>query len=106
MINQSGITPVDMRVLVRPDPVEEVTKGGIIVADVTKDKQKYAGTKATLVAVGSNAFVDWGEKADKPKPGDRVHFAQYSGSWIKGEDGVEYVILNDKDLTSVLEAAR
>jgi chaperonin GroES len=104
-INTSGIHPVDLRVLVKPDPVEEVTKGGIIIADATKDKQKFAGTKATLIAVGCNAFLEWGQGARKPQPGDRVHYAQYSGSWIKGDDGADYVILNDKDLTSIVEAS-
>lgn len=101
--NTSGIVPVDLRVLVKPDPVEEVTKGGVIIADVTKEKQKYAGTKATLVAAGDNAFSEWGAAARKPRPGDRVHFAQYSGAWIKGDDGEDYVIMNDKDLTSIVE---
>lgn len=105
-MNHSGIVPVDHRVLVKPDPVEEVTKGGIIIADVTKDKQKYAGTKATLIAAGCNAFSDWGEGAQKPKPGDRVHYAQYTGAWIKGEDGEDYVVLNDEDLTSIVEAGQ
>lgn len=108
MDNTSGIVPVDMRVLVKPDPVEEVTKGGVFLADSTKEKQKYAGTKATLIAVGPNAFLDWGTDADgEPKngvkPGSRVHFAQFSGSEIKGADGERYVIMNDKDLTAVLE---
>lgn len=106
MQNTSGIQPVDMRVLVKPDPVEETTKGGIILADTTKEREKYAGTKATLIAAGDNAFKDWGPDARKPKPGDRVHFAQYTGARIKGVDGDEYVILNDADLTSVIEAAQ
>lgn len=102
MDNPSGIIPVDMRVLVKPDPVEEVTAGGIIKPQTTADREKFAGTKAVLVRAGSNAFKEWGETADKPKPGDRVHFAQYSGSRIKGEDGDEYCIMNDADLTSIL----
>lgn len=106
MTNPSGIKPVDMRVLVKPDPVEEVTAGGIIKPQTTADREKFAGTKATLVATGSNAFRDWGDGADKPEPGARVHFAQYSGSRIKGEDGEDYVIMNDADLTSILECAQ
>lgn len=104
--NPSGIVPLDLRVLVKPDPVEEKTSGGIILADTTKDREKYAGTKATLIAVGCNAFREWGDEAQKPVPGARVHFAQYSGSRIKGEDGEEYVIMNDADLTSIVEAGR
>lgn len=104
MTNPSGIAPVDVKVLVKPDPVEEMTKGGIILADTTKEQQKYAGTKATLVAVGCNAFGEWGEAARRPKAGDRVHYAQYSGARIKGADGEDYVIMNDEDLTSIIEA--
>lgn len=101
MDNPSGIIPVDMRVLVKPDPVEEKI-GSILLTDQAKEKAKYAGTKATLVAVGSNAFLEWGAAALKPAPGARVHFAQYSGSEIKGEDDQRYVIMNDKDITSIL----
>lgn len=104
-MNPSGITPVDMRVLVKPDPVEETTKGGLILADVTKEKQKYAGTKATLIATGPNAFKDWGPGTGI-QPGVRVHFAQYSGARIKGEDGEDYVIMNDADLTCTIEGTR
>ena len=104
--NLSGIIPLDLRVLVKPDPVEEKTAGGIILADSTKDQKKYAGTKATLVAVGCNAFKEWGDDATKPEPGARVHFAQYSGARLKGEDDEEYVIMNDADLTSIVEAAK
>lgn len=104
--NTSGITPLDLRILVKPDPVEEVSKGGIILADATKDREKYAGTKATLIALGDNAFKEWGDHAAKPKPGDRVHYAQYSGARIKGEDGEDYVIMNDADLTSLVEGGR
>lgn len=103
-MNTSGLTPLDLRILVKPDPVEEKTKGGIILADTTRDKSKYAATKATLVAVGENAFREWGEGARKPKPGDRVLFAQYSGARHEGNDGQDYICMNDADLLAVIEA--
>lgn len=100
-LNTSGIVPLDLRILVRPD--EPVTKiGSIAVPDTYRDKQKYAGTKATLIAAGSNAFREWGE-ARKPQPGDRVLFAQYTGAREKGADGADYVIMNDADLLAVIE---
>jgi len=102
--NASGVTPLDLRILVKPDPVQDKI-GNVYLSDSTKEREKYAGTKATLIAVGANAFREWGA-ALRPKPGDRVHFAQYSGSRITGEDGEEYVIMNDADLTSIVEAAR
>lgn len=102
-MNVSGLHPLDCRILVKPDPVEEVTRGGIIIADTTRDRQKYAATKATLIAAGSNAFREWGEEARKPQPGDRVLFAQYTGAREKGEDGEDYVLMNDEDLLAVIE---
>jgi chaperonin GroES len=104
MANPSGIVPLDLRILVKPDPVEEVTKGGIILADTTRDKQKYAATKATLVAVGANAFKEWGANALVPVPGARVCYAQYAGAEQKGADGERYCVMNDADLLAVLEA--
>jgi chaperonin GroES len=106
MENTSGIVPVDLRILVKPDPVEEVTAGGIIRPDSVKDKQKYAATKATFVAAGENAFKEWGETATKPKPGDRVLYAQYSGAREKGADGDDYCLMNDADLLGLIEVAR
>lgn len=102
MTNPSGVRPVDLRVLVKPDPVEETTKGGILLPDSTKDRAKYAGTKATLIAVGDNAFREWGDKALKPVPGDRVLFAQYSGAEHVTPNGERYIVMNDADLLAVI----
>lgn len=104
MKNTSGITPFDLRILVKPDVEEERTAGGIIRPDSTRDKAKYAATKAIFVEAGTNAFTEWGSEARKPVPGDRVLFAQYSGAREKGADGADYVLMNDKDLLAVMEA--
>jgi chaperonin GroES len=103
MENTSGIVPVDLRILVKPDAVEEKI-GNVFLPDQHKDKLKYAATKATVIAVGCNAYEKWGEEARKPKPGDRVLFAQYTGAREKGRDGEDYVIMNDEDLLAVIEA--
>jgi co-chaperonin GroES (HSP10) len=104
MKNTSGITPVDLRILVKPDAVEEKI-GSVFVPDSHRDKAKYAGTKATFVAAGANAFAEWGDAARKPQAGDCVLFAQYSGAREKGADGADYVVMNDKDLLAVIEAS-
>lgn len=97
MTNPSGIQPADVKVLVRPDPVEEKTKGGIILADVTKERDKYATTRGALIAKGPNAFAEWGEAAAFGL-GSRVVFAQYAGLRVKGDDGEDYLVMNDEDL--------
>lgn len=107
MNNSSGIQPLDMRVLVKPDPVEEVTNGGIILIQAEVEKQKYATVKATLVAVGVNAWTEARSHSafTAPEPGDRVLIAKYGGVALKGDDGAEYRILNDEDITALLVEA-
>ena len=107
MVNSSGIEPLDMRVLVKPDKVEERTKGGIILVESHVEKEKYATCKATLVACGVNA---WSEAQRHPafitpRPGDRVLIAKYGGVMLTGEDGEEYRIMNDEDVTGLLTEA-
>jgi chaperonin GroES len=97
MTNPSGIDPADVKVLVRPDPVEEKTKGGIILADTTKERDKYATTRGTLIAKGPNAFAEWGE-GNGPMDGARVVFAQYAGLRVKGDDGDDFLVMNDEDI--------
>jgi chaperonin GroES len=100
-MNTSGIVPADVKVLVLPDPVEEKTAGGIIRPDMLRDKEKFATTKATLVAKGAGAFLEWAE-ADRPEVGARVVTAQYAGLRIKGADGADYVVCNDEDIIAML----
>lgn len=98
--NESGITPLDLVALVYPDPVEAVTKGGIILPETTLDRQKYHTQKATLVAVGKSCFTQW---VEKPAPGARVLIVQYAGTLIKGADGKEYRIVKNDDIIAGLE---
>lgn len=98
--NPSGIIPLDLVALVLPDPVEAVTKGGIIIPNTTQDKQKYRTQKATLIAVGKSCFAEW---VEKPQPGQHVLIAEYSGTLIKGKDGLEYRVIRNDDLVAILE---
>lgn len=98
--NTSGIVPLDLVALIYPDPVEEVSSGGIIIPKTAADKQKYHVQKATLVAVGKSCFHEW---VEKPEPGQRVLFAQYAGTLIEGKDGKEYRMVRNEDLIAILE---
>lgn len=100
-MTSSGITPLDLKVLVLPDVVEERTAGGILLPDAIKDKQKFSTVNAVLVAVGPNAFREWGAD-NAPTPGSRIVVAQYAGSRVKGQDGKEYVLMNDEDVIAGL----
>lgn len=104
MSNESGIRPLDLKVLLLPEKTEEVTKGGVYLPDAVKDKEKFAAVRAKLIAVGQNAFREWGAGA-APEIGSTVMTAQYAGLRQKGADGVDYVVANDSDVIAVLEVA-
>ena len=104
--NPSGIHPTEFRVLVLPAKVDEKTKGGIILPDEKKERDQYAVMEATIIECSPLAFTyesNWPENAHKPKAGDRVVIAKYSGALIKGKDGQEYKLIADKDIAAVLE---
>lgn len=100
MVNESGLRPVEFKVLILPDEVKEKTKGGIILPDMTKERQEMAQVKGTIVGVGADAFADWTEKL---VAGDRVYYGKYAGYTVTGNDGKEYRLVNDKDIVAVLE---
>lgn len=100
-VNQSGLQPVDFKVLVLQDTVEEVSEGGIVIAREAVQKEQWKEVRATLIAVGGDAFNDWCDP--RPKPGDRVVVREYSGYKITGKDGVEYQVCNDKDISLIIE---
>jgi chaperonin GroES len=101
IMNHSGIQPLDLRVLVLPDPVEVKTAGGIILPDQHKEREKYAMQHGTLVAVGENAWEEAASRSSafvKPQPGDRVVISKYGGTMLTGTDGKEYRLMNDEDV--------
>lgn len=106
-MNQSGIRPQEFNVLVKPDAVETKTKGGIIIPESKLERDEFARTEGTLVAISPIAFSfdDWPEEiADqKPKVGDRVIFSRYQAQELTGRDGCKYWIMKDKSIVAVLE---
>lgn len=104
-MNPSGIQPTEFKVLIEPKPVEEKI-GSIIIPDQKKEHDKYATTEGRIVAISHLAFTyataeEWGDK--RPKAGDRVLYAKYAGVHVKGRDGKEYLLVNDKDICATIE---
>lgn len=103
MINDSGLKPMEYNVVVKPDAVEEVTPGGIILPVTQTDRDKLAVEEGMLVAVSPHAFsyAEW-DGAKPPQVGERVVFARYAGALHKrGEQ--DYRIIKDKDIIAVVE---
>lgn len=103
-MNTSGIKPMEYNVLVKPSEVEAKTKGGIILADETKEKEQFGRMEGTLVAVSPLAFsfADWPEGAEKPQPGQTVLFSRYQGTEITGRDGAKYWLMKDQSIAGVM----
>ena len=85
--------------LVRPKEVEEITPGGIIRPDQTRDREQGGEQEGELIELSPGAFT-FEKFPDEclPKPGDTLLFAKYAGVKVDGVDGVEYRIINDKDI--------
>lgn len=105
--NKSGIAPTEFKILILPAKVENKI-GSILIPDESKDRQQFAQMEGEIVAVAPLAFsyatkAEWETVgAEPPKVGDKVLFAKFAGAIHKGRDGVEYRIVNDKDITAVL----
>ena len=119
-MNETGIGISGNRVVVKPDDVEKKTDGGIVIPDTVADGYQDAQSTGVLIAVGPDAWqhttkktyrlIDGTmrlvglEKTGYSEPfadvGDRVAFAKFGGLKVVGEDGNEYRLLNDEDITA------
>lgn len=106
-MNSSGVTPLDMRVLVKPDPVQTKTAGGLFLSDETIERDQWATTRGVLIEAGVNAWAEARAAGfTPPLVGARVLFGRYSGNGngkgFKGDDGEDYRIMNDEDILGII----
>jgi chaperonin GroES len=96
--------PTGWRVLVLPYTLPSKTKGGIIMADETLEKNRLATNVGYVVSVGPDAYRDEEKFPNGAwcKKGDWVMFGRYAGSRFKIIDG-ELRILNDDEVIAVLD---
>ena len=95
--------PTGWRLLVLPFKIKEKTKGGIIMSDITIEKQQVASQCGLVVALGDQCY-DKKRYPEGPwcKKGDWVVFARYAGSRIQ-IDGGEVRLLNDDEILATIE---
>lgn len=100
--NPSGHLPLWEQCIVEPDPVEEKTKGGIIIPETSQKVE--TGCIGTLIAYGPQAFRDEDDEffPGAPDIGERVFFPRYAGTLFKGEDGKDYRSMKDRDIKLVV----
>lgn len=85
--------PINDRVVVKPAPAEEKTKGGIIIPDTAKEKPQ----RGEVIAVGPGKEG----KALNVKKGDMVLYGKYSGQEMTLE-GEDYLIMREDDILVIL----
>lgn len=99
--NTSGIYPQGDRVLVKPDEIEEELESGIVLPEQVRQMHGQAQTAGYLVAAGADSWSDY--RQSFAGIGDRVMFAKYGGQVVWGKDGAEYRVLNDTDITAIVD---
>ena len=101
--NASGILPTGGHILVLPQKVEETTASGIILRTASaNDKEQQAATVGTLVAVGASAWADLDSGEPWAAVGNKISYSRYAGVSMIGQDGEEYILINDNDVLAKL----
>jgi chaperonin GroES len=92
------LKPLADRVVIKPAPAEEKSKGGIILPDTAKEKPVIG----EVVAVGPGKVTDDGKKVSpEVKVGDKVLYGKYSGTEVTVE-GEEYLIMREADIFAIV----
>lgn len=87
------MSPINDRVVVKPAPAEEKTKGGIIIPDTAKEKPQ----RGEVVAVGPGKDGN----LMTVQVGDTVLYGKYAGQELNFE-GYDYLIMREDDILVIL----
>ncbi len=91
------LTPLADKVVIKPEPLEEKTRSGIVLPDTAKEKP----SEGTVVAVGSGRTLDNGQRvAVEVKIGDKIIYSKYGGTEVKLE-GEDLIILQERDILAI-----
>lgn len=95
--------PTGWRIVLLPYRGAKKSKGGIVLADQTVERNQLTTVCAYVLRVGDLAYKDDSKFPNGPwcKEGDWVIFGRYAGARI-GIDGGEIRILNDDEILAVI----
>jgi len=100
-MNVKELKPLGDRVLIKPIFEEEKSKGGILLPDTVSKEKPQVGE---VLAIGPGAISKEGKIIPMTiKSGDKVVYAKYSGTDIKGDDDEDYLILSEKDILAIVK---
>jgi chaperonin GroES len=93
-VKTMNVKPLSDRVLVKPNPAEEMTASGLIIPDTAKEKP-LAGK---VVAAGPGTA----DVKMEVKVGDEVLYGKYAGTELH-IDGEDYLMMKQQDILAVVE---
>ena len=94
-----NIRPLHDRVVVKREPEERKSPGGIVIPDTASEKPTFG----KVVAVGQGKVLENGQiRAPDIKAGDRVLFGKYSGTEVK-VDNEDLIVMREDDVMAVVE---
>ena len=89
-----AVRPLSDRVLVKPNPAEEKTAGGLFIPDTAKEKPLMG----KVIAAGPGTA----EIAMEVKVGDTVMYGKYAGTELN-YGGESYPVMKQADIIAVIE---
>ena len=94
-----NIRPLHDRVVVKREPPEQRSTGGIVIPDTAGEKPTFG----KVIAVGQGKILENGQtRAVDIKVGDRVLFGKYSGTEVK-VDNEELVVMREDDIMAIVD---
>lgn len=88
------LKPLNERVIIQIQELEEKTASGIVLPSAAKEKPQIG--KVIAVSDSTDDFTS------QLKVNDQVIFEKYAGTEIKF-DGQEYLILKEKDIAAIIQ---
>lgn len=96
MENLSGLEPRGVAVLLKQYEPERKT-AQIILPESVQGRQSMVNMRATVIAIGANAWHD--EPSPRAAVGENVMVTQFAGALVKGPaDEQMYRLVNDRDI--------
>ncbi len=92
--SMAEIEPLGDRVVIKPTPREEVSKGGIVLPDTAQERPQ----EGKIIAVGPGRLTEDGNRiALDVNKGDKVVYSKYAGTEYKLDDE-ELVIMRESEI--------
>ena len=93
-----AIKPLEDRIVVKANEVEQTTASGLVIPDTAKEKPQ----EGTVVAVGPGRFDNGVRITIDVKVGDVVLYSKYGGTEVKFSNE-DFLVLSARDVLAIIE---